>query len=94
MRFSTVVVGLAAALSATATPLSSRQSARILATFYPNTGCQEPSTGVSQFFDQVGPGECRNATIPVAYGSVFFQDNSIHRSSESHLLILKDGANV
>jgi hypothetical protein len=82
MQLTILALPLALALSAVANPLSPRQSARIEATFYKDTGCQIPTTAPSQYFDQINPGVCQNATIPVTYGSVFFQDNSIRRSSK------------
>jgi hypothetical protein len=82
MHFTAITVFLVAVVSVVASPLETRQSANIQARFYPNKGCSEPSTGVVQYFDQINPGVCQNATIPTTYGSVYFDQNTIRRTSE------------
>jgi FlaG/FlaF family flagellin (archaellin) len=84
MQLMTITAILAAAMSASATPMVSRQApSSVTGTFYNNkSGCHGDTTGVDYTFVQDAPGVCHDLAVPVP-GTITDTDFSLDTLTRS-----------
>jgi hypothetical protein len=85
MQFTTITAILAAALSASATPMVSRQApGSVTGIFYSdNSNCHGVANGERYTFVQDTPGVCHDLVEPLPITDTDFVNNTLTRSSKS-----------